>query len=63
MKVFLDILTHAFFKLSDAALLVMDECHHAQSVKDHAYTRQVFSCESNSRNSRLCCMSAVSQSG
>ena len=36
---FLDTLTHAFFKISDAALLIMDECHHAQSGKDHPYTR------------------------
>ena len=36
---FLDALTHAYFKLSDAALLIMDECHHAQSEKDHAYTK------------------------
>ena len=38
-QVFLDLLTHSFFKLSNAALVVMDECHHAQSVKDHPYTR------------------------
>ena len=36
---FLDTLTHAYFKISDAALLIMDECHHAQSGKDHPYTR------------------------
>ena len=39
LQVFLDTLTHAYFKISDAALLIMDECHHAQSGKDHPYTR------------------------
>ena len=29
-QVFLDLMTHSFFKLSDAALLILDECHHAQ---------------------------------
>ena len=36
---FLDLLTHSFFRISDASLIVMDECHHAQSNKDHSYTR------------------------
>ena len=31
-QVFLDLMTHSFFKLSDAALLIMDECHHAQVI-------------------------------
>ena len=35
----MDLLTHSFFKLTDAAVMVMDECHHAQSVKDHPYTK------------------------
>ena len=29
-QVFLDLMTHSFFWLSDAALLILDECHHAQ---------------------------------
>ena len=29
-QVFLDLMTHSFFQLSSAALLIMDECHHAQ---------------------------------
>ena len=34
-QVFLDLMTHSFFKLSDAALLIMDECHHAQVIIRH----------------------------
>ena len=29
-QVFLDLMTHSFFWLTDAALLILDECHHAQ---------------------------------
>ena len=36
---FLDLLTHSYFRISDASVIVMDECHHAQSNKDHTYTR------------------------
>ena len=38
-QIFLDLLTHSYFKLSDTALIVMDECHHAQSMKEHPYTK------------------------
>ena len=31
-QVFLDLMTHSFFLLSSAAVLVMDECHHAQVI-------------------------------
>ena len=34
-QVFLDLMTHSFFKLSDAALLILDECHHAQVGNNH----------------------------
>ena len=37
-QVFLDILTHSYFSLSNAALLILDECHHAQIKKDHPYS-------------------------
>ena len=32
-------LTHSHIKLSQVCLMVMDECHHAQSVKSHPYTQ------------------------
>ena len=38
-QVFLDLLTHSFFSVSGAAVLVLDECHHAQGAGDHPYTR------------------------
>ena len=37
-QVFLDILAHSYFSLSHAALLILDECHHAQVKKDHPYS-------------------------
>ena len=37
-QVFLDVLTHSYFSLSHAALLIMDECHHAQITKSHPYS-------------------------
>ena len=37
-QVFLDVLTHSYFSLSHAALLILDECHHAQMRKDHPYS-------------------------
>ena len=38
-QVFLDLLTHSYFSVSGAAVLVLDECHHAQGAGDHPYTR------------------------
>jgi len=41
-QVFLDLMTHSFFLLSSAAVLVMDECHHAQGGKkgkNHPYSQ------------------------
>ncbi|VDM39187.1 unnamed protein product [Toxocara canis] len=35
-QVFLNLLNHAFFKMSNAALLIFDECHHALGSR-HAY--------------------------
>ena len=35
-QVFLDLMTHSFFRLSDAALLILDECHHAQVLFNHS---------------------------
>ena len=32
-------MTHSYFRISEASVIVMDECHHAQSNKDHPYTR------------------------
>ena len=32
-QIFLNILQHAYIKVSQVALLILDECHHA--VKDH----------------------------
>lgn len=38
-QVFLDLMTHSFFRLSSAALLILDECHHAQGTKSHPYSQ------------------------
>ena len=37
-QVFLDVLTHAYFSLDNAALMILDECHHAQLKKNHPYS-------------------------
>ena len=41
-QVFLDLMTHSFFRLSSAAVLVMDECHHAQVIKEPCSIRIIF---------------------
>lgn len=37
-QVFLDLLSRRYFSLKQAAVLVLDECHHAQVERDHPYS-------------------------